>query len=500
MVQVVWFKRDLRTCDHAPLALAAAAGPVLPLYIAEPQYWALPDASVRQWHAVRGALDELSRRLEAVGAPLAVRIGEVVPVLARIHRAVGITRLLAHEETGNGWTFARDKAVHRFCREAGIAFVELPQFGVVRGLRDRDRWGPAHHAFLAAGVVPEPGHLTPVPGAVPGRLPDAADLGLGADGCDHPQPGTRAEGMAQLESFLAGRGATYRRAMSAPESGARACSRLSVALATGALSIREVLHRLHQARGSARVPPEAIDSLVSRLHWHCHFIQKLESEPALEHRSAHPLHDAARRPTAPDDSRLEAWATGRTALPFLDACMRSLVATGWLNFRMRAMAVSVACHQLGLDWQAVGTRLARLFTDYEPGIHWPQVQMQAGQTGINTPRLYNPVKQGLDHDPDGRFIRRWVPELRGVAGAMIHTPWLVDGYPKPLVDPQEALRVARDRLTAIRAQPGYRTISERVYQRHGSRARRLDDDNPPQTAVRQAARERQAKRQMALEL
>lgn len=493
MVQVVWFKRDLRTVEHAPLALAAAAGPVLPLYVAEPGYWAQPDASARQWQAVRGALGELSARLAWLGAPLVVRVGEVVAVLARIHAAVGITRLLAHEETGNLWTFARDKAVRRFCREAGIPFVELPQFGVVRGLRDRDRWAAAHHGFLAAPLVAEPERLMAVAGAVPGRVPEAEELGLAPDGCARPQLGTREEGWMQLESFLAGRGAGYRRAMSSPEGGARACSRLSVPLATGVVSVREVLRRL---KGEAAVPREAVESLVSRLHWHCHFIQKLETEPALEMRSAHALHEAARMRTAMDNPVLAAWAEGRTGLPFLDACMRSLVATGWLNFRMRAMVVSVACQQLGLDWHAVGIRLARLFTDYEPGIHWPQVQMQAAQTGINTPRLYNPVKQGLDHDPDGRFVRRWVPELRGVAGAMVHTPWLLEGYPRPLVDPAEGLRAARERLSAVRAQPGYRAISEQVYARHGSRARRIDDDDPPKTA----ARVRAGKRQLALGL
>ena len=493
MVQVVWFKRDLRTVDHAPLALAAAAGPVLPLYVAEPAYWALPDASDRQWRAVAGALHELRSRLAALGAPLVVRVGEAVAVLARIHAAVGITRLLAHEETGNSWSFARDRAVRRFCREAGIAFLEVPQFGVVRGLRDRDRWAAAHHAFLAAPLVAEPERLAAVPGAVPGRVPEGADLGLVPDGCARPQPGTREEGWARLESFLAGRGAGYRRAMSAPEAGARACSRLSVPLATGAISVREVLRRL---RGPFAVPGEAVASLVSRLHWHCHFIQKLEREPALEVRSAHALHEAARVRTAADDPLLAAWAEGRTGMPFLDACMRSLIATGWLNFRMRAMAVSVACQQLGLDWHAVGTRLARLFTDYEPGIHWPQVQMQAAQTGINTPRLYNPVKQGLDHDPDGRFVRRWVPELRGIAGAMVHTPWLLEGYAPPVVDPVEGLRAARARLAAVRAQAGYRTVSEEVYARHGSRARRIDDDDPPKTA----AMARRGNRQLALEV
>jgi deoxyribodipyrimidine photo-lyase len=232
------------------------------------------------------------------------------------------------------------------------------------------------------------------------------------------------------------------------------------------------------------VPLTAIDSLVARLYWHCHFIQKLESEPALEWRSQHALHEKRRIHTPPDDPVLEAWATGQTGLPFLDACMRSLIATGWLNFRMRAMVQAIASYHLALDWQASGTRLARLFTDYEPGIHWPQVQMQSGQTGINTPRIYNPVKQGLDQDPDGLFTRRWVSELSKVPLALLHEPWRMDvdqqrefgcvlgrDYPERIVDHEVAAREARARLTEARRTEGYRDEARRVFIQHGSRKR-----------------------------
>lgn len=147
MVQLVWFKRDLRSTDHRPLAEAAACGPVIPLYVVEPEYWGQPDTSRRQYVATASALAELSARLEWLGAPLIIRIGTMVEWLGRIHRAIGLTRILAHEETGNAWTFARDRAVRRFCREAGIALVEYPQFGVVRGLRDRDEWGGYRRPF-----------------------------------------------------------------------------------------------------------------------------------------------------------------------------------------------------------------------------------------------------------------------------------------------------------------------------------------------------------------
>jgi deoxyribodipyrimidine photo-lyase len=126
---------------------------------------------------------------------------------------------------------------------------------------------------------------------------------------------------------------------------------------------------------------------------------------------------------------------------------------------------------LWLDWRPVGLHLARLFADYEPGIHWSQVQMQSGTTGVNTIRLYNPVKQGLDQDPDGTFIRRWVPELAALPAPAIHRPWEhgVRGYPAPLGDHAALASIARERLWSVRRGEGYRRIAESIQQRHGSR-------------------------------
>ncbi len=498
MIQLVWFKRDLRTEDHAPLAAAAAAGPVLPLYVVEPDYWRLPEVSARQWIAQHSALEELSRRLTELGAPLIVRVGTVVEVLERIHAAVGIARVLAHEETGNLWTFRRDLAVRAFCRRQGIAWREFSQSGVIRGAGARERWAAHYQRFIAAPRVAEPARLLAVPQAKVAALPAAAALGLPDDGCPAPQSGSRRSALALLDSFLEGRGADYRRGMSSPLGAASCCSRLSVALATGAVSVREVLQRLYAARRSLlesppdlrAVPVTALDSLIARLYWRGHFMQKLESEPELELRSLHPLHQSARRATAPQDAVLAAWAGGRTGIPFVDACMRSLRATGWLNFRMRAMVQSFASHHLQLDWRASGERLARLFTDYEPGIHWPQVQMQSGQTGINKPRMYDPVKQGWDQDPGGLFTRRWIPELSRVPAALLQTPWLAGGacrggYPAPMIDVAAAARQARERLTILRHTTGYREAALEVLAKHGSRKRRRQPDG---ARIRRAAR------------
>jgi len=493
MIQVVWFKRDLRTTDHRPLAEAAAAGPVLPLYVVEPAYWQLADTSTRQWLVLRAALTELSGRLAALGAPLIVRIGSVTQVLAKIHAAVGIGRLLAHEETGNLWTYGRDIAVRKMCLSLGIPLVEFSQTGVIRGASARDRWAAHYVRFMSLPAVPEPPRLELVPAAKVADIPTAGMLGLADDGWipegSGERSGTRESGLKLLESFLGGRGADYRRGMSSPVSGATCCSRLSVSLATGTVSVREVLQRVYAVRQQLAampapqrpVPVTAVQSLIARLHWRGHFMQKLESEPELERRAFHPLHEAARLSTPPDDPKLVAWATGRTGIPFLDACVRSLIATGWLNFRMRAMVQSFASYHLGLDWRVSGEKLAQLFSDYEPGIHWPQVQMQSGQTGINTPRIYNPVKQGMDQDPEGVFTRRWVPELAVVPLSVLQTPWsAVDaelgGYPQPIVDVAAAARAARARLTAVRQTDGYREAALEVFRKHGSRGRRLEQD------------------------
>ena len=487
-LQVVWFKRDLRVYDHRPLVEAAQRGPVLPLYIVEPSVVEAPDFSAAHWTFVRECLGELRARLADRGQPLVVRRGEAVDTFQRLYDANGPFTLWAHQETGTRLTFDRDRAVRAWADERGLPFHEPRQQGVVRGPHDRDHWRDQWEAFMSKNPLPAPEALDPVP-VQPGPLPTRADLGLSLNGVETLQAGGEAAAHRTLRSFLRQRGRHYPAHMSSPQTAYRSCSRLSPHLAWGTLSLRTVYHRIQDHRNAVRaLPPDAardwrksLSSLESRMHWHDHFTQKLEDAPRIEHESFIPAFDALREDEH-ETAREEAWAAGQTGYPLVDACMRALQATGYLNFRMRALLVSFASYDLWLDWRQFHDVLARRWIDYVPGIHFSQLQMQSGTTGINAVRVYNPTKQAREQDSEGAFIRRWLPSLGAVPTPYIHEPWLMPtnvqrksgckigtDYPAPIVNHAAAAKRAKDRIFALRDDPTVQEQADAVLEQHGSR-------------------------------
>lgn len=470
-VNIVWFKRDLRLHDHPALTEAAQHGPVLPLFIVEPGYWQQPDHSVRHWQFCHDSLLDLQQALAQQGLALLIRVGDIDQALAELKNVFGHFHLWSHEETGNDWTYQRDRNVARWCRENGITWTERPQNGVVRRLRNRDHWADQWDQRMQAAALPVPALRAVEPFPTNEHLPSIPP-GTGFQPCKQ-QPGGREAGLRCLNSFLSSRGRDYRFAMSSPNTAYAACSRLSPHLCWGSLSVREVYQAALQALEHAQTAAwkRSLRSFISRLYWHCHFMQKLEDRPDLEWAPIHPLFAELDRQH--DTERLERWASGMTGWPFVDACMRALNSRGWINFRMRAMLTSVASYQLWLPWQESGQILARTFIDYEPGIHWSQIQMQSGTTGINALRVYNPLKQGLDLDPEGRFIRRWVPELADAPLSALHEPRLLkhSQYPTPLVDLSLSARSAKQKIASIHHHPRFKELSRDVYVQLGSRKR-----------------------------
>jgi deoxyribodipyrimidine photo-lyase len=451
-VTLVWLKRDLRIHDHAPLSMASkqceGGGKALAFYVLEQDYWNSDKASPEQQAFVLECLRDLKTRLGEIGCRLHVFKAPCASgVLSSLVETYDVSTILCHQETGNLWTFERDRAVLAMAKTLGISVKEFHQNGVIRGKGKPKLEGTAWLSWIGAEDLG-----TPKFWRNPSTPPNFESFDLEKVMTPYEQSTNRQIGgelvaTDLLESFVTGRcldGEGYRKEMGSPLRSSGICSRLSAHLTWGSLSSRLAFRasRKALAQGLPRGAGKEIQSFITRLRWRDHFLQKFERLHWMEWRCINPEAETLHGWNEESYSR---WSEGMTGYPFVDACMRSLNATKWINFRARAMLVSFASYALNLDWRRFAPHLARTFLDYEPGIHYSQIQMQAGTTLGSPPRIYNPIKQSLEKDPRGEFIRRWVPELRHLPDKEIHHPALTsrNGYPTAILDPANLWSIMR---------------------------------------------------------
>ncbi|CAL2063946.1 deoxyribodipyrimidine photo-lyase [Tenacibaculum sp. 190524A05c] len=490
-ISIVWLKRDLRLPDNEALFNALnSKNRVLIVYVFENLLLEDAHYSERHWNFIKQSIVDINEDLSKYNTKVLSVTGDIFAVFNQLQTKYTIKEVFSHQETGLLVTFNRDKEFARYCRNNSIEWTENINNGVLRGLLNREDWFDKWESYMYQPLIEF--EAKPEDFITLSEINSLSEYfhttDLKTENSSNFQEGGRTVAWKYADSFFNNRYENYMFHISKPEASRSSCSRLSPYIAWGNVSIREVFQKAKEVKQNAK-GERHLGAFISRLRWQAHFIQKFEMECTMENASVNKGYHKLKKSIS--KSYIEAWETGQTGFPLVDASMRCLNTTGYINFRMRAMLVSFFTHILWQPWQEATHHLSRCFLDFEPGIHFPQLQMQAGETGINNLRIYNPVKNGQEHDPDATFIKKWVPELAHLPTPFIHEPYLMtpldqqfnnciigEDYPEPIVNIKENRKRASDILWNMKKDKDVLRESIRILKKHtiNNRSRMLRDE------------------------